>query len=103
MLEDLGAESSIRDLLRERGKDVLSLLTRDRAITERERPQFIDTSSGGLSEEGKQFAERALLGTVVDDPTLMERTPKSILNKLDGSLADIASIASRTDNTICCR
>jgi hypothetical protein len=34
---------------------------------------------------------------VVDDPTLMDRTPKSVLNKLDGSLADIASLAPRTD------
>ncbi len=97
MLDDLGPDSSIRDLLRERGRDVMSLLTRDGAITDRERPQFIDTASGGLSEEGKQFAERALLGTVVDDPTLMERAPKSVLNKLDGSLADIASIAPRSD------
>ena len=97
MLEDLGAESSIRDLLRERGRDVLSLLTKDGAITDRERPQFVDTSTGGLSEEGKQFAERALLGTVVEDPTLMDRAPKSIINKLDGSLADISSIAPRTD------
>jgi hypothetical protein len=63
MLDDMGSDTSIRDLLRERGRDVLSLLIRDGAITERERPQFIDTSTGGLSEEGKQFAERALLGT----------------------------------------
>ena len=97
MLDDLGPDSSIRDLLRERGRDVMSILTRDGAVTERERPQFIDTASGGLSEEGKQFVERALLGTVVDDPTLMERAPKSVLNKLDGSLADISSIAPRTD------
>lgn len=97
MLDDLGPDSSIRDLLREHGRDVISMLTRDGAITERERPQFIDTATGGLSEEGKQFAERALLGTVVDDPTLMERAPKSVLNKLDGSLADIASVAPRTD------
>ena len=75
MLDDLGPESSIRDLLRERGREVMTLLTRDGAITERERPQFIDTATGGLSEEGKQFAERALLGTVVDDPTLMELRP----------------------------
>ena len=97
MLDDLGPDSSIRDLLRERGRDVMSILTRDGAVTERERPQFMDTASGGLSEEGKHFVERALLGTVVDDPTLMERAPKSVLNKLDGSLADISSIAPRTD------
>ncbi len=97
MLDELGPDSSLRDLLRDRGRDVLALLTRDGAITEREKPQFVDTATGGLSEEGKTFAERALLGTVVDDATLMDRAPKSVLNKLDGSLADIASIAPRTD------
>ncbi|MGE5057245.1 MAG: hypothetical protein ACM3WP_24060, partial [Acidobacteriota bacterium] len=97
MLDQLGPDSSIRDLLRDRGAEVLKILTKDGAITDRERPQFIDTSTGGLSEEGKTFAERALLGTVVDDPTLMERAPKFVLNKLDGSLADIAAIAPRHD------
>jgi hypothetical protein len=97
MLDQIGPDSSIRDLLRDRGADVLKILTKDGAITDRERPQFIDTSTGGLSEEGKTFAERALLGTVLDDATLMERSPKSILNKLDGSLADIAAIAPRHD------
>jgi hypothetical protein len=98
MLDRMGPDSGIRDLLRERGKDVLSLLIKDGAITERERPQFVDTASGGLSEEGKQFAERALLGTVVDNPTLMDRAPKSILHKLGGSLADITSVAPRADD-----
>jgi len=97
MLDDLGQNPVSVIFYAERGRDVLSLLTKDGAITDRERPQYVDTATGGLSEEGRQFAERALLGTVVDDPTLMERTPKSILNKLDGSLADIASITPRTD------
>lgn len=97
MLDDLGPESSIRDLLRDRGKDVLGMMVKDGVITERERPQFADTATGGLSEEGKTFFEKALLGTVVDDPTLMDRTPKSILNKVGGSLGDIASVAPRED------
>jgi hypothetical protein len=83
--------------MRERGKDVLAALVKDGAITERERPQFVDTATGGLSEEGKTFVERALLGSVVDNPRLMDSTPKSVLNKLDGSLAALASVAPRTD------
>ena len=97
MLDGVGKDASLRDLMRERGKDVLSALVKDGAITERERPQFVDTATGGLSEEGKTFVERALLGSVVDDPRLMDSTPKSVLNKLDGSLAALASVAPRTD------
>jgi probable phosphoglycerate mutase len=97
MLDGIGKDASLRDLMRERGKDVLAALVKDGAITERERPQFVDTATGGLSEEGKTFVERALLGSVVDDPRLMDSTPKSVLNKLDGSLAALASVAPRTD------
>lgn len=97
MLDGIGKDASLRDLLRERGKDVLAALVKDGAITERERPQFVDTATGGLSEEGKTFVERALLGSVVDDPRLMDSTPKSVLNKLDGSLAALSNLAPRTD------
>lgn len=97
MLDDLGENASLRDLMRERGPDLLKILNKDGVITDRERPQFIDTSTGGLSEEGKTFVERALLGSVVDDPRLMDAAPKSVLNKLDRSLGDLASVGSRKD------
>ena len=97
MLDNLGDSASLRDLMRERGADLVRILVADGAITPRERPQFVDTATGGLSEEGKTFVERALLGSVVDDPRLMDSTPKSVLNKLDGSLAALSSIAPRTD------
>src|SRR5208282_3474422 len=97
MIDSMGDNASLRDAMRERGKDIVSLMVKDGAITERERPQFIDTATGGLSEEGKTFVERALLGSVVDDPRLMDAAPKSVLNKLDSSLAALASLAPRTD------
>ena len=97
MMDNIGAEASLRDLMRERGNDLVSLLVKDGAITERERPQFVDSATGGLSEEGKTFVERALLGSVVDDPRLMDSAPKSVLNKLDSSLAAISTLAPRTD------
>ncbi len=97
MKDELGEGATLRDLMRQRGHDLIPMLVRDRVITERERPQFVDTATGGLSEEGKNFVERALLGSVVDDPVLMDRTPKSALNKIEGSLADLASLAGRED------
>jgi hypothetical protein len=97
MLREGGADSSLRDILRDRGKDIITLLQKDGVITDRERPQFVDTATGGLSEEGKSFAERALLGSVVDDPVLMDRTPKSVLNKISSSLGDISEVSGRAD------
>lgn len=94
---EAGDYSTLRELMRDRGRELVAMLTRDGVITDRERPQFVDTATGGLSDEGKTFVENALLGSVVDDPVLMDRVPKSTLNKLDGSLADIASVSGRTD------
>lgn len=90
-------DSTIRELLSRRGPEILKMMTADGAITERERPQFVDSGTGGLSEEGKTFFERALLGSVIDDPRLMDAAPKSILAKLERSLGSVASFASRPD------
>jgi hypothetical protein len=90
-------EGSLRDILRDHGKEVIRLLENDKIIGERERPAIVDTSTGGLSEEGKTFVERALLGSVVDDPVLMDKAPKSILNKIGGSLGDISEFSGRSD------
>jgi hypothetical protein len=97
MGDQIGNDATLRDVMAKRGNEVLQMLVRDGAITDRERPQFIDTATGGLSEGGKDFVERALVGKALDDPDLMERAPKSILRKIGSSLFDIVSVASRTD------
>lgn len=97
MMDSLGPDTTLRELMAKRGPEIVKALVRDGVITERERPQFVDTSNGGLSEEGKAFVERALMGSVIDDPTLMERTPKGVLAKLDGSLGDLSLLNGRSD------
>lgn len=90
-------DSTLREMMARHGGELTRMLVRDGAITERERPQFIDAATGGLSEEGKTFVERALLGSALDDPRLMDAAPKSILLKLERSLGAIASFGSRAD------
>ncbi len=97
MVNDLGEGATLRDVMRERGREIVKMMVADGVITDRERPQYIDTATGGLSEEGETFVERALLGAVVDDPALMESAPRSVLAKLEGSLGDLATVGSRTD------
>jgi hypothetical protein len=96
-LKESSEGNSIRDVLRDHGREVLRLLENDKIISDRERPALVDTATGGLSEEGKTFVERALLGSVIDDPVLMDKAPKSILNKVGGSLADISEFSGRPD------
>jgi hypothetical protein len=90
-------DSTLREAMAKHGAGIVKMLTSDGVITDRERPQFVDAASGGLSEEGKTFVERALMGSVIDDPRLMDSAPKSVINKLERSLGSIASFASRPD------
>jgi hypothetical protein len=91
-------DSTLRELMSSHGNELVRRMVQDGVITERERPQFVDVSTGGLSEEGKTFVERALLGTVIHDPRLMNAAPKSVLQKLERSLGAITSFASREDD-----
>lgn len=97
MVNDAGEGATLRDVMRQNGKDIVSMMVKDGVISDRERSQFVDTATGGLNEEGKSFVERALMGSVVDDPRLMDRVPKSTLAKLEGSLGDLAAIGARSD------
>jgi hypothetical protein len=98
MVNSAGDDASLRDVMRTRGKDIMEILQRDGVITDRERPQYVDSTTGGLNEQGKTFAENALLGSVVGDSSLLDRAPKNVLNKLGGSLGDLATLGSRADD-----
>ena len=89
--------STLRELMNSQGSEVLKRLVADGAISEREHPQFIDKASGGLNEAGKTFVEKALLGTVINDPRLMESAPKSIIGKLERALGSITAFSARKD------
>lgn len=99
MMDQLGEGATLRKLLSgpSNSRAVLDILQRDGVITDRERPAFVDTESGGLSEEGKTFVERALRGRVIENPDLLDNAPKSILNKLDPALPDLAMLGARGD------
>lgn len=89
-------DSTLRELMGRRGPELLRMMVDDGVITERERPQFVD-ASGELSDEGKTFIERALLGSVVGDSQLLDAAPKGILAKLERSLGSISSFSARPD------
>jgi GGDEF domain-containing protein len=97
MASDLGDSATLRDVMRQNGQQIISRLGFDGAIPERQRPQFVDTATGGLSEQGKDFVEKMIRGRLVDDPALLDRIPKGVMGKLDSSLSDLASLGARND------
>lgn len=95
LMDQVGEDATVRDVLNRYPQEVLALLQRDGAISDRERPALVDPGTGGFSPEGTRFIERALLGSVVDDVGLLERTPASILNKVGSSVADLSKLMAR--------
>ena len=88
-------DSTLRELLRKRGLPILQMLVEDGALTDRERPGYLD--HGALNDKGKDFIEQALLGHVVNDARLLDVAPKSILDKIEKSMGSISSIGARPD------
>lgn len=88
---------TIRELLEKKGADVVKMLAADGVITDRERPAFVDPATGSLNEAGRTFVDKAFLGTVIDDPRVMEAAPKSILGKVERILGSVTSLSGRAD------
>jgi hypothetical protein len=90
-------DSSLREVLSRKGPEILQMMVQDGALTERERPQYLESDGKSLSEEGKTFIERAMMGSVFDDSHLLDAAPKSIKDKIGKSLGSISAIGSRPD------
>jgi hypothetical protein len=90
-------DHTLRELMAAQGPKLVQMMVSDGVITDRERPQYVDAATGGLNDAGKAFVEKALLGSVIDDPRLMEDAPKSVLNKIERSLGAITSFSGRAD------
>src|SRR5574341_1225060 len=93
----MGDDATIRDLLRERSKEILERLEQDAVISPTDRRAVIDEQTGGLNEAGKDFVENALLGAAIDDAGTLANAPKSTLKKIERALSAIARIRSRGD------
>lgn len=97
MLDSLGEDATIRDLLRDKPREVVKLLEHDGIISDRERPQYVDAATGALTDQGKDLAEGALLGSVIDDVQLLQSAPRSVLARVERSLSDLARLKARGD------
>ena len=94
-LGDLGDTATIRDLLRARPRDVLERLRADGVFSEEEITRFVDRATGAFNETGRDFVENLLLGSVIDNPGLLASSPKSILAKIERSIAPLARLRAK--------
>ena len=97
-LDRLGPEATLREFLRAgQDREMIRRLVQDGVFTDREINRFVDVRSGLLNEDGKRLVERAILGSAVPDPDLLQVAPDSALDKIGRSLGAIAKIRARGD------
>lgn len=92
----LGGGKSVREMLGKEGdaRRMLHHLEDAGVLTQQEISQYA-TPQGTFSEEGKRLVERTLLGTVVDDPHLLDDVPAPVVNKLTGNVGPLAALKAR--------
>jgi hypothetical protein len=98
MLDENGG-STLRDVMQNPSKStaLLMRMQADGVIGGEERPQYVDSATGGMNEEGKRVFEKSLMGSVMGDANLMEQAPKNVTAKLNASIGPLSELASRPD------
>ena len=96
-LEDIGPDTTIRDLMTARPVDFVQWLVDDGALATKDRIRYIDDETGGLNEEGRALYESAILGATIQDVRLLERGSRSVISKLASSLGPLTRLQGRDD------
>ena len=95
-VDALGPEASLREFLRSgRDRELIQRLVKDGVFTTREINRFVDQQTGVLNEDGKRVVERAILGSAIPDPSLLQTAPDAALNKVGKALGEIARVKAR--------
>jgi len=94
-LESERGTASIRELLNQLPTEIIDRLKADGVITEGQVSSLFDQRRGLLNEKGKNFIERALVGSIIDDPTLLSNIPPRILNKISSALPSLTRLKAR--------
>lgn len=90
-IDAAGDDASIRDVMRDRGGELVAKLLEDGMFDPTKRAQFV-TAGGELTEDAKRLLENAIMGKVISDADLIATMPPSLKTKLFRSLATLAKI-----------
>lgn len=105
-LDSLGAllfdsgDASLRDVLRDRPREVLDILRRDGVINAQNQPQWL--SGDTLTADAKSRIEGMFIGRIVENETRLNATTPDILNKVERAapyLLRVAGVNPALDET----
>jgi len=94
-LADIGDKATLRQLMEKKPMEIFNRLESDGVLNQREIPGMVDQKRGLLTERGKDLLERTLLGSVIDDPVLLENFPAGIRNKIGVALPSLSQVKAR--------
>jgi hypothetical protein len=87
---------TLRELLGKKdGTEILQWLIGDGVVASGDVNKFVSQKVGLLNDTGKTIIEKALLGSIIDDPDLLSAAPKGLLNKIGRLLPSLAKIKAR--------
>jgi len=87
---------TLRELLAKKdGTEILQWLIEDGVTALGDISRFVSQKVGLLNDTGKALIEKALLGSIIDDPDLLSAAPKGLLNKIGRLLPSLAKIKAR--------
>lgn len=90
-IDAAGDDASIRDVMRDRGGELVAKLIEDGMFDPTKRAQFV-TANGELTEDAKRLFKNAIMGKVISDADLIATMPPSLKTKLFRSLDALAKI-----------
>ena len=95
--EKLGDKGSLRAAMADNPTVFRKSLLRDGVLNETDLPKYF-TQEGALTETGKNFIEKAMVGSVVQDADLLTSMPKSLVAKVLRIVPQMIETGKRSDS-----
>jgi hypothetical protein len=96
-IESEGPEGTLAKALEGRGGTaIVNRLVDDNVISTAEKPLYID-QRGVLTQQGKDRISKLLLGRLFESADQIDRTPPSLRNKLERTVAPLSRLAGRPE------
>lgn len=94
-MEELGDATTLRQFMEAEPFQIVRRFLNDGVITQRDLLGLVDQKRQLLTEKGKDFFEKAMIGRVVDDPVLLSNIPASVTQKIAGALPSLVQLNIR--------
>ena len=79
----IGESGTLAAALADSGVEIINTMVSSGMVAENDRPRWIDTKTGKVTEFTKDQIKNMLVGSLFNSTTLMEQTPDSIMQRLE--------------------